>query len=117
MWNDDPNIDWTGDDLHDEGGATPDPTVDDLSGLTSLSTLAPEDATDILATADIAEPATAVPMAEVPAEIDVEPHFGASTDVTADSWGEEYKYLNSTGDYRGATSNREIDPWTGTEKK
>lgn len=45
--------------------------------------------------------------------------LGTSTsgDVTADSFAEDYKYLHSTGDYRGETSGREIDPWTDTEKK
>ncbi len=119
MWNDDPSIDWTGDDLHqgDQAESTPDPAVDGLPELTPLDALAPADATDVLSAPDLPATTTASPKTGVPAELDVEPRFGASSTVTADSDAEEFKYLNSTGDYRGLTTNREIDPWTGTEKK
>jgi hypothetical protein len=46
--------------------------------------------------------------------------FGASIGPygeTADSYAEEYNYSTTTDSYIGAQSGREIDPWTGTEKK
>ena len=119
MWNGDATGDWSGDDLYqgDQADTALDPAVEDLSALTPLDTLAPEDATETLAAPDPAVTGTGTPIGEVPAELDVEPRFGAATDVTADSWEEEYRYLNSTGTYVGDTSGREIDPWTDTEQK
>jgi hypothetical protein len=53
---------------------------------------------------------------ELPSEL----RFGALIGPygeTADSWGEEYNYSTTTDSYIGAQSGREIDPYTGTEKK
>lgn len=37
--------------------------------------------------------------------------------VTHDSWAEPYDYNHGTGTTLGTVSGREIDPWTGYEKK